>query len=272
MRTTKRTVWLGALLFTLGIGCGSSVDGSQVSSDSLAVTGSTAAGEQLALPDAEGAGAKDKPGRVQKDELAELTALLGLTDEQVAQIQPILDDTRTALEDVRAQVRTGSLSETDARSQVKALHEAQKAKILALLTAEQQAKFAAMRGHHHEPFDLTRLTAALGLSADQASQIGALQSAAQTRITDIHTQVEAGSLSKDDAKAQIDQILKDTRASIESVLTDEQRAQLAEILSARPKDCGTGGHGPGGPGGPGGPKGPGGPGAPTSPGSPTKPA
>ena len=159
MKTTKRTVWLGALLFSLGVGCGTADSNSAVAADNLAVTASTGvSGEQLALPDADGACAKDKAGHAQPSELDQLKSLLSLTDAQVAQIQPILDATRTALESLRAQVKAGTLSAADAKVKDLALHDQQKAQILALLTADQQAKFNQLRDHHSGPFDIARLT------------------------------------------------------------------------------------------------------------------
>jgi Spy/CpxP family protein refolding chaperone len=233
LSTQKITLWLGAVLFSLGIGCGN-LD-SAIGSDSLAVAGSDVSGEQLALPDGDGPGARDGAGRVGPSELSRLQSLLGLSAEQVAQIQPILDATRAALEDLRAQVRTGSLSPADAKAKVKAVHDAQKAQIMALLTPEQQAKFSAMREHHYGPFDVNRLAEVLGLSADQVSQISDLMAASQTKISDLHAQVEAGTLSADQAHAQIDSIRKDTQSAISSVLTQEQREQLAQIMSRPPR-------------------------------------
>lgn len=244
MKTSKRTAWTFALLFTLGAGCGT-VDGNgAVASDVLAVTGSGVSGEQLALPDGDGPCARDKAGKVEPSELDRLKSILGLSADQVAQLQPILDATRTAMEDVRAQVKAGTLSAADAQAKVKALHEQEKTQILALLTAEQQAKFSMLRAHHCGPFDVARLTAALGLSTDQVTQIEALTTAAQAQVSAVHAQVEAGTLAAADAHAQIDQIMKDTQAAIQGVLTDEQKAELAKLMAARPGPGGAPGTSP----------------------------
>lgn len=244
MKTTKRTAWLGALLFSLGVGCGTADSNSAVASDVLAVTGSSVSGEQLALPDGDGPCARDKAGPVGRSELGRLESILGLSAEQIAQLQPILEATRTAMEDVRAQVKAGTLSAADAQAKVKAVHEQEKAQILALLTAEQQAKFMELREHHCGPFDIARLTAALGLSTEQVSQIEALTTAAQTQVSAVHAQVEAGTLAAADAHVQIDQIMKDTRAAIQAVLTDSQKAELAKLMAGRPGPGGAPGTSP----------------------------
>lgn len=228
MKTTLKLGLLSALLLGLGIGCG---DGS-LGSDVMAITGGNLGGEQLALADCDGAGARDRAGPSHRDELAELGDLLGLSADQVAQIQPILDATRAKAEEIRAQVKAGTLSKEEARAKIGTLHESQKTQIMALLTAEQQAKFAAMRDHHHGPFDLTKLKEALGLSDDQVSQISAIQTATQAKVSDLHAQVEAGTLSPDDAHVQIDQLKRDTMSQMKAVLSADQQDLLDKILAA----------------------------------------
>ena len=238
MKTSLSLGFVSALLFGLGIGCGDSLS---LGSDVMAITGGSLSGEQLALPDCDGAGARNHAGRTQLSELDELTSLLALSADQVAQIQPIFDATRAKAEDIRAQVQAGTLSKEEGRAQIKALHDAQNAQIMALLTPDQQTKFASMRDHHHGPFDLTKLKDAIGLSDDQVSQISALQDAAQSKISDLHAQVEAGTLSTDDAHTQIEQIRQDTMTQVKAVLSADQQAMLDKILAA---------HGRKGPGGP----------------------
>lgn len=241
MKMTKWTGLVASFVLSIGIGCGNA-GSAATGADVAAVTGGEVSGEQLALPDGDGPCGRDGAGRVRVSEIDRLKALLSLTEDQVAQIQPILDATRTAVEAVRAQVKAGTLTRADAHTQIKALHDAQKTQILALLTADQQAKFTALRDHHSGPFDLDRLTTALGLSADQVTQIGAIETAAQAKISDLHAQVEAGTLTAAEAHTQIDQILTDARTAIEALLTAEQQTTLATLLAAH-------GHGPGGPGG-----------------------
>lgn len=232
MKTKLWTRWMGICLFSLSVGCGSADSSTQeVSASVLAAVGSDVSGEQLALPDGDGAGAKDKPGRCAVSELDHLKELLDLSSDQVTQIQPILDATRTALQNIRDQVNAGTLSHADAQAQVKALHDQQRTQILALLTPEQQSKWTQMRDHHRGPFDIAGLAKVLGLSAEQSSQIETLSNATQTKINDVHAQVEAGSLSKDDAHTRIGQILSDTKNAISAVLTPAQQSQLEQILA-----------------------------------------
>lgn len=103
-----------------------------------------------------------------------------------------------------------------------------------------------MHDHHRDPFALDRLTAAQGLSADQVSQIRDIMSATDAKLSAIHAQVEAGTLSPTDAHARLDQLSKDTEAAIKEVLTADQQAEQAKLLAAHP---GPGSGPPCGPGG-----------------------
>lgn len=232
MKTTLKLGILGALVFGLGIGCGDM--SSAVSEDVLAIVGGSLGGEQLALPDGDGPGARDHAGPSQRTELEDLVSILGLSTEQVAQIQPILDATRVAAEEIRAKVRAGTLGKEEGCAQIKALRDAQKTKIMALLTPEQQAKFGTMRTHHHGPFDPSKLKDVLGLSDEQVSQVSALQAASQSKISDLHAQVEAGTLSALEARTQIEQIKQDTMAQVRALLTADQQAELDKLLAQRP--------------------------------------
>ena len=70
------------------------------------------------------------------DRLKALTEQLGLTDAQVAQIHPILQDEKAALKALEAEPASDAK-----KAKAKEIRESHKAQILAILTPEQQAKF-----------------------------------------------------------------------------------------------------------------------------------
>lgn len=255
MKRIRLAAIFGSFLFGAGMaGCGNPAGGT--ASAITSVAGNELSGEQLAMADGSGAGADDHAGKCGRNELDRLTALLGLSADQVTQIQKILDDTRQALKDLRAGVRAGTVTKADAEIKAKALHDQEKQQILALLSADQQAKFNAMRDHHGEPFDLARLAQALGLSADQQAKIKDLLTGTRIQIDAINAQAEAGTLSEADARTQIKQLLDAQLAAVKALLTADQIAKLPPDLG------GAGGHGDGDRGGPGGDHGPGGGGGP----------
>lgn len=84
------------------------------------------------------------------DRLAMLTKELDLTSDQQAKIKPILDATHTQMQSIHQDT---TLSDADKRSKMKDAHESETSQINAVLTPDQQTKFAAMQakmhGHRH---------------------------------------------------------------------------------------------------------------------------
>lgn len=257
MKTLRLFALCGTLVFGAGAGCGGYAG--QADSAVTSVVGSDVASGSLALAEGEDRLADDGGSRKRPD-VSRLKELLGLSDEQVTKIQAIEQSTRDALAAIRQQVKDGAITKDEAHAQAKALRDDQKAQVLAVLTAEQQAKFAELRAQHGRPFDLDRLTTLLGLSADQVTQIQTIVSDTKTKVNDIRSQVESGALSADDARAQIKALLDAQLAAIKGVLTADQLAKLQAAApngDERPHDCGPrdgGGPGSGGGGGPGAPR------------------
>ncbi len=90
------------------------------------------------------------PGGHHGDMLARLTKELDLTDDQQAKIKPILETFHTQAQSVHQDT---SLSPEDRRSKMKDARETLNSQINAVLTPDQQTKFAAlqakMHDHHH---------------------------------------------------------------------------------------------------------------------------
>jgi len=79
--------------------------------------------------------------------LDRLTTLLTLTDDQKSQIRPILVDEFTSMKAVKDD---STLADDAKKDKMKALNDDAKAKISALLTPDQQQKFAQMKDHQHD--------------------------------------------------------------------------------------------------------------------------
>jgi Spy/CpxP family protein refolding chaperone len=92
----------------------------------------------------------EHPGGHHGDMLARLTKELELTDDQQTKIKPILETFHTQVQSVRQDT---SLSPEDRRSKMKDARETLNSQINAVLTPDQQTKFAAMQAkmhdHHH---------------------------------------------------------------------------------------------------------------------------
>lgn len=72
---------------------------------------------------------------------------LGLSDDQTAQVKAILVDSQIKMEALRSNT---SLAPQDRRAQAEAMRQDQQAKVRAVLTPDQQAKFDQMQAMHHE--------------------------------------------------------------------------------------------------------------------------
>jgi Spy/CpxP family protein refolding chaperone len=80
------------------------------------------------------------------DMLERLTKALDLTPEEVTQIKPILETQRTQMQAIRADT---TLTQQDKMAKAKDVHEATTTQINAILTPEQQAKYAEMQQKMH---------------------------------------------------------------------------------------------------------------------------
>ena len=84
------------------------------------------------------------------DMLERLTKALDLTPEEVTQIKPILETQHTQIQAIR---EDSTLSQEDKKAKAKGIHETATTQINAILTPEQQTKYAElqqkMRDHHH---------------------------------------------------------------------------------------------------------------------------
>jgi Spy/CpxP family protein refolding chaperone len=72
---------------------------------------------------------------------------LDLNDSQTAQVRQIFTESRSQMEAIRG---NASLSQEDRRAQMMTLHQGEQARIRAVLTPDQQAKFDAMQARMRE--------------------------------------------------------------------------------------------------------------------------
>jgi Spy/CpxP family protein refolding chaperone len=96
-----------------------------------------------------GYGGHGRPGmeHMQERRIEMLTKHLNLTPDQVAQVKAIDKD---GMEQMMALHQDTATAPEEKHAKMKSIHEAQNAKIRAVLTAEQQPKFDAMLAHEHE--------------------------------------------------------------------------------------------------------------------------
>jgi Spy/CpxP family protein refolding chaperone len=115
---------------------------------SLGMAASTALAQENAAQPGQGGLGRGEHGRGRMDadgQLKHLTEALDLTTDQQAQIKPIL----TARDQQRQQIFADqSLADADRHTRMKAMQEATRGKIEAVLTDAQKQKFEAMQERH----------------------------------------------------------------------------------------------------------------------------
>lgn len=235
----RLVAFIGVCFFSVSVGCGTkqsnplSSGTNGISDAALAeaittVTANSIASEVLALSEETPLAPSPTGERPRLDRLKEA---LGLTDDQVAQIQQIVEATRQAIQSIRQQVRAGTLARQQAHEQIRALHEQQKAQIEAVLTPAQREQFAQLRAEHDRQFNLQPLQQALNLTDNQVAQIEQIMRATWAQVQEIKRQVEAGSLTPEQARTQIQALHQAEQAQLEGALTADQLARFRGIMA-----------------------------------------
>jgi Spy/CpxP family protein refolding chaperone len=161
--------------------------------------------------------------------LQELSEKLNLTDAQKAAIKPIL---ATEANEIKAVHQDGSLSNEQKQAKVKEIRDNGREKINALLTPEQQKKFAEMKGEAgsrmREAFHdrLAMIAEKLNLTDEQKA---AIKPILVTEVNDITAVMQDNSLSKEQRQTKIAGIREASDKKINTLLTPEQQAKWAQL-------------------------------------------
>jgi Spy/CpxP family protein refolding chaperone len=161
--------------------------------------------------------------------MKELSEKLNLTDAQKAAIKPIL---ATEANEIKAVHQDSSLSTEQKQAKTKEIRDNSREKINALLTPEQQKKFAEMKGEAgskmRERFQnrLTVLAEKLNLTDEQKAVIDPILA---TEANDIKAAMQDNSLSKEQKQTKISDIRDASDKKINALLTPEQQAKWAQL-------------------------------------------
>ena len=239
------TTLVSAFVITfLGMGCNNtqnplgSNNSLDVNSAAEAITtlpGNSIDAEVLALADdieevsVVSDGSAPLPNARPQPNLNRLQSELGLTDDQVAQIDAIITANRDLLTPLHEQVRAGTLTHEDARTQIEAMRESKKTQIEGVLTAEQATQFSELRQQHSMQFNGARLAEFLNLTDDQSTQIEAIRQFRKEVFQGIREQVEAGTLTREEVRIQLQALRSSERAQITALLSAEQLEQFKSV-------------------------------------------
>lgn len=147
---------------------------------------------------------------------------LGLSQDQIDQIKPIMQKFRA---DVKT-LRESNVSRDQKKAQLKELRAQLKASIMPILTPEQQKKAEALWAKQGRRANFRKVLVKLSLTDEQKSTIKGIRQDARTQAKSIKSNQSLDDAAK---KAELKQLRKDTREKILSVLTSDQRAQLESM-------------------------------------------
>lgn len=175
------------------------------------------------------------------DMFSRLSQALNLSEQQKQQIQPILESKKPQLDVIR----------NDAQAKVQQVMAGVDAQIRPLLTPEQQAKLDQLKARrqqgekdgdahggpraegqkHGGPAEhLQKMKEELGLTADQEADIKQVFEESRPQMQELH---ENSSLSPEQKREQMRQIMEANRAKIRALLTPEQQAKFDQMKPKR---------------------------------------
>ncbi|RYY67343.1 MAG: hypothetical protein EOO13_14665 [Chitinophagaceae bacterium] len=157
---------------------------------------------------------------------------LNLTEAQKTQLKAQREAAKAQLDAIK---NDASLSEQQKAEKAKAIHQDQKNKMQALLTPEQKAKMeegrkaAQARG---KEMGQKRKDAYkdLNLTSDQSAKLKAQREASKTKVESIKAN---SSLTEEQKKAQIKEVMKASKADMKNILTADQMKKMQEMKKDR---------------------------------------
>jgi Spy/CpxP family protein refolding chaperone len=153
---------------------------------------------------------------------------LNLTESQKAELKAQRESAKAQLEAIKADA---SLTDAQKAEKAKVIHQEQKTKMQALLTTEQKAKMAESRkaqAAKGKEMGEKRKQAYndLNLTSDQSAKLKAQKEASKTKIDAIKNN---SSLTEEQKKAQVKEVMKSSKADMKNILTAEQMKKMQEM-------------------------------------------
>jgi Spy/CpxP family protein refolding chaperone len=179
-------------------------------------------------PDANSPAHRNK-GPAAHQRMQELSEKLNLTDAQKTAVKSILANEAN---EIKAVHQDGSLSDEQKQAKTKEIRDSGREKINAMLTPEQQKKFAEMKGEAgnrmREEFQnrLGMLAEQLNLTDEQKTAIKPILAAEANDIKAVH---QDNSLSKEQKQSKSSDIRETADKKINALLTPEQQAKWAQL-------------------------------------------
>ena len=153
---------------------------------------------------------------------------LNLTEAQKTQLKAQKEASKAQLEAIK---NDASLTEQQRAEKAKAIHQDQRNKMQALLTSEQKLKLEesrkASQARGKEMGEKRKQAYKdLNLSTEQSAKLKAKREASKVKIDAIKAN---SSLTEEQKKAQVKEVMKSSKADMKNILTEEQFKKLQEM-------------------------------------------
>ena len=159
---------------------------------------------------------------------------LNLSEDQKAKFKSMHEDFRKQMQDLKKQ---DNITVKEWKARKEKLHQDRKEKMQSLLTADQKAQLQKMREDRlsqrqaHTQKRMEIMKRRLTLTDEQSKKLTDLQSEMSGKVKTLR---ENNSLTQDQKKDQIRDLMKERKEKMKSILTNEQFKKLKELKRERP--------------------------------------
>jgi len=171
-------------------------------------------------------GAKSKGGKKGKNDFGGIVRVL--TDDQKVTFKAIMVAYKEKFKVIHEQVKDGSLSKEDARSQMDALKEAMQAEVDALLTEEQKAQIDQNKADReterqaYKDSSKAVMVDVLDMTAEQVTAFGEANKEARDAAKALFEQAKNGDLDRESLRAALKNLFTEKNDKLEALFTDGQ--------------------------------------------------
>ena len=183
--------------------------------------------EEKDLPRLGGAkGKKSKSGKKGKSQSRDLFNML--TDDQKDLYKAMMAAYKEKFKSLRDQVKDGSLSKEDAKVQMKALKDALRAEVDALLTDDQKAQLEQNKADRNAKRQAYRdsskavMVEALGMTEDQVSAYDAANQEAKDATSALFEQAKNGDIDRETLRASLKLVFTAKNEKLTAIFDDQQ--------------------------------------------------
>lgn len=175
--------------------------------------------------------AQDGPGKGRHGKGKQHTEVfrqLNLTEDQKTQMKAINEDFRTQMQDLK---KNENITVKEQKDKLQSIRNNHKTKMQNLLTADQKAQLEKMKQNREATHKvdakarMEKMKIRLGLTDNQVAQMEKGRTETMTKVKAIR---ENKSLSDDQKKDQVKELMKQRKESLKTILTDEQMKKLQE--------------------------------------------